>query len=256
MEFQLYSDIHLEFTPDSFPRISKKASNLILAGDIGHISMQNFKDFIKYCSESFEHVFYVCGNHEFYGSRSMETLILKFKAFMGEFQNVYFLDNSYILIEGILIYGFTCWTRSIFKDPGSALMSGLADYHKIRTKEGKYDIVYQNKLADNQIELFKEFINSANNNEILCDKIIIVTHFPPIGNKTSNPIYDGNFLNRYFSWNNIFTEESITCDKIKVWCSGHTHWSYDFIKNDIRFISNQFGYPDEGCIFEDKVFSI
>ena len=27
--------------------------------------------------------------------------------------------------------------------------------------------------------------------------------------------------------------------------SGHTHYSYDFIFKEIRFISNQFGYLDD-----------
>lgn len=256
MDFQLYSDIHLEFNPDIFPRVPRRASNLILAGDIGHISQKNFKDFIEYCSNLFDHVFYICGNHEFYGSKSMESLIIQFRNYMNGFSNVHFLDNSYIIIDNILIYGFTCWTKSIFQSPASALMSGLADYKRIKTKKGKFTISYQNELANNQIDLFKEFINSVNNNEILCEKVVIVTHFPPIGNGTSNPIYNGNYLNRYFSWSNIFNEESINCDKIKVWCSGHTHWSYDFTKNNIRFIANQIGYSDEGCVFEDKVFTI
>ena len=27
--------------------------------------------------------------------------------------------------------------------------------------------------------------------------------------------------------------------------AGHTHYSFDFIRDDIRYISNQFGYLDE-----------
>lgn len=256
MQFQIYSDIHLEFNPDDFPKIPRKAANLILAGDIGYISMKNFKDFIEYCSGIFEHVFYICGNHEFYGSKSMEHLIIQFRNYMNSLPNVHFLNNSYFILDDIIVYGFTCWTRSIFRIPGSALTSGLADYKKIRTTKGKFTIAYQNELVRNEQELFKGFINNVNNGEINCNKVLVITHFPPIGQGTSDPCYDGNPLNRYFSWANIFTSENIECDKIKIWCSGHTHFSYDFTRNNIRFIANQVGYHEEGCSFEDKVFEI
>jgi len=44
--------------------------------------------------------------------------------------------------------------------------------------------------------------------------------------------------------------------KIKCWCSGHTHWSYDFFRNGVRFIANQIGYTDEFVLSNDGLFEI
>ena len=39
--------------------------------------------------------------------------------------------------------------------------------------------------------------------------------------------------------------KNINTDKITLWISGHTHYSYDFTKNKCRFLSNQMGYSSE-----------
>lgn len=65
MFIQIYSDIHLEFY-NTFPKINKKAKYLILAGDIGRICDKNYKEFIDYCSKTWEQTIVILGNHEFY----------------------------------------------------------------------------------------------------------------------------------------------------------------------------------------------
>ena len=61
----------------------------------------------------------------------------------------------------------------------------------------------------------------------------------------------------------MIISENINFTNIKMWISGHTHWSYDFIdpNTEIRYISNQAGYKEEFIIgqtgFDDlKVFEI
>ena len=63
-QFQLISDIHLEF--GAIKKISKCADYLILAGDIGYPDQKLFKDFLSNTSKIFNKVFYVAGNHEYY----------------------------------------------------------------------------------------------------------------------------------------------------------------------------------------------
>ena len=88
-----------------------------------------------------------------------------------------------------------------------------------------------------------------------------MTHFPPIRQGSSNPKYSSQpaYLANYFSWNNIC--DKLNCTDIVGWISGHTHWSHDIVRNNIRFIGNQTGYKDEFCTGEsrfepDKVFEI
>jgi hypothetical protein len=77
-------------------------------------------------------------------------------------------------------------------------------------------------------------------------KTIIMTHFPPFRSGTSAPKYliHNSKTNLYFSWPED-TLDRLKLTNIPLWISGHTHWSYDLKKYNIRFISNQLGYKSE-----------
>jgi len=70
-----------------------------------------------------------------------------------------------------------------------------------------------------------------------------MTHFPPIrktdiqSEHTSHPMYDYQSESRQKYFSNDFTENNLKLmniteqelyQNIKVWISGHTHYSYDF----------------------------
>jgi predicted phosphohydrolase len=252
MRFQLFSDFHLEFVSE-YPRIPPKAEIIVFAGDIGHIADKHFKDFINYCSENWTHVIYVMGNHEFYCRRSMDTIIHQFSTYFAEFSNVHLLNNTSIEIDGVVIYGFTGWTKSIFNSWRVA-QEHLNDYECIHTTTGKYTPEIQNKLSNEQINLFKQFIETTESNNIM-----IVTHFPPISDGTSSQEFNNSHLKKYYTWNNLLDELSIDSEKmnkIKIWCSGHTHWSYDLNVNNIRYIGNQIGYIGENIPFTSEAFEV
>jgi len=116
---------------------------------------------------------------------------------------------------------------------------------------------YINSKSKTQLEELEKYLNNNPNTK----KSIILTHFPPIRNSSSNPIYTSQpeYLANYFSWNNIYSKLSIF--NVVGWISGHTHWSYDLNIDNIKFISNQMGYKNE-CLngetnFEpEKIFEI
>lgn len=259
MSFQLYSDIHIELSKNLFPRIPISAKYLILAGDIGKITMVNFKEFIKYCSSNWEKVFFVFGNHEFYGSRSIDHLKGQFRTFFDDFENVILLDSEYYILDNLVIYGFTCWTKSPYT-VASIAKQYLNDYKQIKTTRGNLTPDYVNALVERELEKFREFIIKVNNDEIECNSVMIITHFPPIRDGTSNPLYldrgNSHPINMYFAWNNYLLDNDIICSKIKIWMSGHTHWCYDFILDNIRYLSNQIGYSDEDTRFTNVTFDI
>ena len=67
----MISDLHLEFkTPKyTFPKIEAKCKNLFLLGDIGlPFINEDYTNFLEEIAKSFEHIFIVLGNHEFYRS--------------------------------------------------------------------------------------------------------------------------------------------------------------------------------------------
>lgn len=254
--YQLVSDIHLEFCKGKFPRIDRISSILILAGDIGVISdvesYNTLLGFIRQCCNRWEKVIYVLGNHEYYQCNDMLTTFNKFKENTRELSNFYLLDDNYLIINDIVIYGFTGWTIPTAKI--RLYSRNLCDFDEIKINNSNLTLDQMSTLGRNGIIKFKEFIDKINNNIIECKAIIVVTHFPPIREQTSDPKYIGDNLNDYFSWKNLLVSEDIRCDKIKIWCSGHTHWSYDFIKGNIRFIGNQFGYKFENLKHYNKSF--
>ena len=248
--FQLYSDIHLEMKND-YPKIERKAEYLILAGDIGNVSNENFIQFISYCSSTWNKVFYVFGNHEFYSKITINNILVRYRDFFDSFENVHLLNNSYFELNNVILYGFIGWTKPIFDSTNKA-RNRLSDYNMIRTINGLITIDDIASMSENSINKFREFLSISSEKDI-----IVITHFPPIRNGTSDEKYKGDMLQPYFSWNNLLQDENIASnDRIKIWCSGHTHHSYDFVVDSIRYVSNQIGYSGECNCFTDLTFEV
>jgi predicted phosphohydrolase len=253
---QVISDIHLEFY-NTFPKIVPLAKYLCLAGDIGTISNKydmKTKKFLTYCSENWDKTFYVLGNHEFYQTHefackktNFEDLELKYQSICSEFNNVYLLSNSSVqIVPGLNIYGTTLWTG----DYGYSfeLSKIFNDYNMIAIKSTNSNVSvnsnYIDVLSKSQLNLMSNYLDTS------ITKNIIMTHFPPIRQGSSNPKYltQPEYIANYFSWNNIYKQ--LNMSNVIGWISGHTHWSYDINMDGIRFVSNQMGYKNECKIGE------
>lgn len=71
MQFQLISDLHLEYKKEcpqfyKWPELPRLCPNLALLGDIGRPFEASYIDFLDAQAKKFENVFVVAGNHEFY----------------------------------------------------------------------------------------------------------------------------------------------------------------------------------------------
>lgn len=249
--FQLLSDMHLEFIKKA-PKPHVLAPNLILAGDIGKINTPGWTQFIEYCAGSWEHIFYVFGNHEFYnghqfyhGSKSITQLKSDYVNYFSRYPNIHLLDNSGYDLDGLAIYGFVGWTRSPFETDCQA-RNEINDYNFIyKDKNNLITPEYITELANQDLDKFKLWIKSQTNPSL------VITHFPPIRTGTSNPIYlsEPKQTNKYFAWDNLIKSEQIDTSALPIhtWVSGHTHWSYDLVDSEtkIRYVSNQMGYLEE-----------
>ena len=236
MKFQLYSDVHMEMH-ESFPTISKHADILILAGDMGNISNSNFEKFIKYVSETWEHVIYVPGNHEYYHDElCINELNSIYKCLMDKYSNIHYLQNDSWDFEEYTFIGSCLWSN-----PDKESIEYLNDFYQIKehTKYGAATLTLETfkNMHNECIKFIKDQVSSSDK------KIIVITHFPPIRTNTSHPRYEDDELKAYFT--NDLDEMNINIDKIPLWISGHTHYSYDFMKNKCRFLSNQMGYTSE-----------
>jgi len=239
MRAQIYSDIHLEFY-HTYPRIEPQCDTLILTGDIGKLHLQHWRDFIAYCSQNWNTVYYVLGNHEFYHcKKSIQTLKEHYTALFETYSNIHLLDCSTVAKEDILIIGCTLWSYV-----EQRIENSISDFRAIKYKSGgrTKSITYHqyNEMYSRELEFLRQTLANTE-----YSKIIICTHYPTT-QQSSNPKYDNqpSYIRNYVANEIDFSEYT---DKEIICIAGHTHWSYDFRNetNNVRYIANQFGYPDE-----------
>jgi predicted phosphohydrolase len=257
LNIQIYSDIHIELY-NSYPKIPPLCDYLFLAGDIGIINTEIYKNFFIYCSKNWKKVFYILGNHEYWKKNQhfIKTEQKYEEYFKNNFDNIFLLNNSFVTLDNIDIYGCTLWTNPNINE-NSNLNEYINDYKniKIYSKEKNKRIVlnydFIEKISIYQFNKLKEFLNIQSNN-----KQIILTHFSPIYNEfTCNPKYinEIKIIKDYYHWDNIFNNLNISDNNnILCWISGHTHYSFDFYYKNIRILSNQMGNITENTNFNSN----
>ena len=235
MRIQVISDIHLE-ERQTIPEVKPNAEVLFLAGDIGILGNKLFEEFIEYVNQNWSTIFYVLGNHELYSkTKDIEQLIYEYDMFFKKFNNIVFLHHAKCQYAGYLIIGCTFWGR--FENEQH--ISGSP--HKIKIKkDGKLQEIGANVLTNLHTYSY-EWVKS-NIHPVL--PTIILTHFPlTLENDKVRQVRhreeDRQTLKEYGAEMNLQSDIGITC------ISGHTHFSHDFNKNGVRYISNQLGYEDE-----------
>jgi predicted phosphohydrolase len=239
MKIQYCSDLHIEFPANKTylqaNPLKPEGEILLLAGDIiPFAEIENENDFFNFLSDSFEHSFWIPGNHEYYRSDiSKRTGILHEKIR----SNVSLLNNTAIDHKGVRLLFSTLWSKI---NPALELViqKSIADFRLIKNDGKKitvddYDQLYENCRAF----LVKELSNVTD------QKTIVVTHHLP------------TFFNypekyRYSELNTAFATE--LCDLIEpldveYWIFGHSHEIVpDFKIGKTTLTTNQLGYVDYG----------
>lgn len=230
--FQLLSDIHLE--TGRYITIKPKAPYLLLAGDIGYPETQIFRDFIRQCSKKFEKVFYTAGNHEYYQCKKKRCKTIKeidmiISQVCGQYDNVYYLQNSHYDFDDLRIIGSTLWTEVTNND------NPTNDYANIYKSDGELITVDDtNDMHRENKEYLEGCINSGTK------PLLIMTHHLP-SYKMILPEYEKHPYTSYYASNldGLFKKPVVT------WVCGHSHGYNKQIINGIHCIINAIGYPSE-----------
>jgi len=258
---QVISDIHLEFYR-SFPRIPPAPDTdiLILAGDIGTLEKEALlTDFLGYCSANWKHVLYVPGNHELYHSRKTHGAIIeRLREITKLFPNVHFLVNNWVIIDVTMkdlngmSFPIQFFGTPLFPRITGEMSERMNDFIKIRSKDERgwttpitpeqWNIELHEPQHTWLMASLRERIES-----VPFLPLVVITHYPPIRDGTSHPRFSSepDAMKQYFS-SDLETEITAVLPEYSVVISGHTHYSYDFVREkNIRFISRAMGYPDE-----------
>lgn len=243
----LASDLHLEHHDltmvDVFIKLIKKRcennSELILAGDICSVVSDNFEYFFRGIQDKFKKIYFIMGNHEYYGSSIKEANIIVTETFDNlnkKNNNIIFLNNSCYETEDKVIIGSTLWSDLSYNNNDITKCKYMInDFRYINDMTVH---TYQ-KLHIESVEQIKKLINdNIHNNK----KLIVVTHHLPLY-KLIDECY------KYYTMNMCFASDLEDISNVDIWLYGHTHKSNDTIINNTRYVCNPIGYKNENKKF-------
>lgn len=240
MRIRYFSDLHLEFLniqkiKNILKHMCANANNndvCVLAGDICNPYSEKYKLFFDHISKVFKKTFVIAGNHEYYNKiYTYEHTNNHMKSFFKKYDNVSLLDNETEKFENYTFVGTTLWsnikkttseehyTNDMFNIPNF----DLDIYNQLNTKSKKF-------LSDTLISK---------------EQFIIITHHVPLF-KLIHQKYLIPKMEPYHQWfANDLSELIDSNSNIKCWFYGHTHMASFNKINDILFLCNPLGYPDE-----------
>lgn len=220
-KLRIMSDLHLEFNPFEIPFMpDEKTQILVLAGDICPlIEFQRHQIFFQNCVDRFKEVWYVFGNHEYYGADLLDEI--PFRRMMRDI-------GIKVCHFAPKVIGETLWTNFDDNPMAALACSGMNDFRAITALGGR-------KLVPS--DLVNRF-NFGVQNIINAYPEIVITHHSPSYQGLS-PKFKGNHLNPAFHSD---LDELILQLQPKLWIHGHTHDSLDYMIGATRVICNPRGW--------------
>lgn len=254
---QLWSDVHTEFhvgkgseyyTP-AFEETLKKfigdsahhgAKYLFLAGDLGNNPkrVQGFLE--RLATGSWERIFWVPGNHEYYGrcGLTFEDAESKYRQ-LSLPEKVTNLHRRCIELPEMFVIGATLWTRSSHAD-----FKRMNDGSKIRGLAGGH--FSTGDLHRLHFEDRQWLLKSVEESKWRGKPLVIMTHHAPSFKLAPSNPGAGDAITGYYS----------NCEDIVKhadhWLFGHTHERKQWVLHDCHLHTNAHGYP--GCHTDDNIY--
>lgn len=234
MKVAYCSDLHLEFykPPFAYPDLFTDADVLILAGDVCEARhVDKHIEWFKSLCNFYDYVIYVAGNHEFYRCEFNKTYDL-LKS-LNHIDNLYFLQDSAIELDGITFAGSTLWSY-ISPEKEWFARRGMNDYHLITmNEEGRY----RKLVPSDTVQAHHNSVKFLSDNKNID---VVITHHLPTSRSTPKRYLD-NIYNCCYTSN---LEHLL--DGKQFWIHGHTHDSCNYVEYGCNVLCNPMGYPDEG----------
>lgn len=265
MKFDFISDLHVEFnqawadnpaydgTSAIYPwHLEKQSDVLIIAGDCGNDPFTTLA-VVDEAKQFYEHVIFTDGNHEHYNGRTSADNTVGdnnrlFIRYMREEPKVVFLNgNTQFKYRDTLVIGANGWYNwtahswTSREQQKAYWQRDMGDAHCINFDEGEEP----DTMASNHADMLREAVAHAQDDDEIND-IVVITHTIPHRSGMVPDNHQWGYLNG--SFHNPLMEQVWMVDeakKIKFWGFGHTHFHYDFVDWDIRFVNNSRGYSQE-----------
>lgn len=242
MKFDLWSDYHVEMNPAfAWDKFQPESKVLILAGDTANHALKTL-DVLEMACSKYEKVGFITGNHDYYSTNYIDQTDKML--FENCPENAFFLDNSPLYHEDTIFLGEMGWYSWDY--PGVGDIALQAERWMSHMNDSRF-IRFYDKLPRDLAEDASKRI-AARLKELkstVYPKTVVITHTVPNINAMVPRHHDWSPLNG--SYYNSFMQNVWKDDAIKpnVWCFGHTHFPYDFVENNVRFVCNPRGYYGE-----------
>jgi len=235
MKIQYCSDLHLEFRENQKyvdkHLLQPAGEKLLLAGDILPFAL-NHRDymFFDFVADNFEAVYWVPGNHEYYGfdiGKISNPLFEKIRS------NVFLVNNQTIEYKGVNIICSTLWSH-ISPENEWAIHKNLSDFSAILFNGDPLLPLHFN--AFHQVAL--SFIKKEVSRNAGLKNIVLSHHVPTFFNYPSK--YKRSPLNEAFA---VELYDYIDQSNISFWLYGHHHSNIPgFDIGHTEMLTNQLGY--------------
>lgn len=261
MRIKQMSDLHLEFDPDFFPKNEEKADILMLNGDICmatyfdkgidspyYYRALEFLNFFEFCSNEYEEVLYIPGNHEYYRGRidGIDDII---RHALSGFGNIHFLNNQSWTKNGVTFLGGTLWTDMNKGNPitENFIQYGMNDFRLIDWKDfGGHG--WKKFIPRDAAALHRKTLAFFDEASAGLDNVVIMSHHAP-SYKSVHPKYHNDTQMNYGYFSDL-DEFILDRPQIKLWTHGHMHDCFDYTIGDTRIVCNPRGYSGENKFFK------
>lgn len=252
MKIQYCSDLHLEM-PDNEKYIKRHLLDavgevLVLAGDILPFGLHKKQhEFIDRIAGNFEMVYWVPGNHEYYGydaATVTNPLLEKLRS------NVWLVNNKVVAHNGVNFICTTMWSK-IDVVHALEIQRSVTDFTNIQWEGERFTTRQFNQLHNYSMAFLEKAIKekSAGTN------IVVTHHVPTLYNypaKYRNSPVNGAFV--------IELHDLIHDSGVNYWIYGHHHSNTpEFKIGNTTMLTNQLGYVrrhEHGSFSRGKVVEV
>lgn len=258
MKIDYCSDLHIDFG-DLILNPTPGAKVLILAGDVCEaIHVKNNYDpngimftgrpdlrpdrfmrfFLEECSK-YEHVFYVMGNHEYYGGYLNKT-IPHLRSILPK--NIHILDREVFFLDGVAFLGGTMWTDFGNANPINMHIAkhSMYDYNSItmfNNQNNAYHKLTPEKILEEHrmTKQFFEYVLKEHRDS----KVVSITHHAPSSISVEKSYKTHALTPCYYS---DLSDVMLHNENLKFWIHGHIHTQSDYMIGETRVLANPRGY--------------
>ncbi|HUH93082.1 MAG TPA: metallophosphoesterase [Casimicrobiaceae bacterium] len=238
MKLHVLSDVHLNVGALEPP--STDADAVVVAGDVARPN-----EAIAWVVRFAKPVFYVAGNHEFYGGSIPGTITELKRLCAGS--NVRVLDNDEAFFRGVRFLGTTLWSDFRLFGAGEKRAAAIGeaqrlirDFDRIRLRDDDQRLFTpadSTALFDDQAGWLERKLAEPH-----AGPTVVITHHAP-SPRSIHPRFADSLLNPCFVSD---AERLLDGGRAGLWIHGHTHDSFDYVVNGTRVVCNPRGYARNG----------